>query len=196
MTGRFSCLIAMCGLLLACGGRYLASPAGDDGDGAMSHGGSDTSPAGKTSGGAGQGGANPLGGAGGVGGGSECPCDPIGCPPGYEAVPTPASCCPQCQIAPGACDRQREEHRTFSSQVRAKYGTLGCRTSADCSVYYESNGCASSCGYPLPIAAIAEVDALLDQHAQVTCDAACPPIPVPPCPATVVVCKDNRCTSP
>jgi len=198
MTARYGCLIATCGLLLGCGGRYLDGPAGDDRDGATSHGGSDSSRAGKASGGAGQGsqgGANPLGGAGAGRGGRECPCDPIDCPPGYEAVPTPTSCCPQCQVAPRTCETQREEHRAFSSQLLAKYGTLTCQTSADCSLYYEINGCSSSCGYPLATAIIAEVDSLLAQHAQATCDAGCPPIPLPPCPGTVVVCKDNRCTS-
>jgi hypothetical protein len=200
MMARFRCLIATCSLLVACGGRYLSGPAGDDGDGATSHGGSDSSRAGKASGGAGQGGqggTNPLGGAvSATGGGTECPCDPIGCPPGYEAVPTPTSCCPQCQVTLGTCDMQREEHRMFSGQVLVTYGTISCQTSADCSVYYETNACSSSCGHPLAAAVIAEVDALLDRHAQATCDAACPPIPVPPCPETVVVCKDNRCTSP
>jgi hypothetical protein len=194
MMARFPWLLVASSWALACGGRYLEGPEAGAGGAAAA------SAAGKTSaGGAGQsnqGGARPVAGASAAGGatgtGGAC-CQPIGCPSGYETVPDSKGCGCHCEIQPETCQAQRTTHRTFSSQVFAKYGTIGCQTGADCTAYYENNVCASSCGTPLATAVVKEVDALLNQHAEMTCDAACPPIPIPPCPPTIVVCSNGRC---
>lgn len=118
---------------------------------------------------------------GGFGQGGECACDPVACAPGYIEVPSPGSCCFHCEPDPLDCRTQRQRYLTMRTQMIEKYSTIGCSKNSDCTYYYEKNACGAQCGVPMALSVVQELSSYLDALAQMTCNAACPPSPTPPC---------------
>ncbi|MDF3064867.1 MAG: hypothetical protein K0R38_468 [Polyangiaceae bacterium] len=213
--GRWSAwVVVSLGWALACGGRLER---GDDGDESLggsrtAQGGAPTGQGGSvqaqsgsasragspSAGGVGTAGTLGVGGAtgaGGVGTGGGCACDPIACPPGYISVPSPSGCCTECQIDYQSCELQRENYTYYRKAVLFKYAPYECKTSSDCTNYYDKNECQLySCGEVLDAASWAAVDAELNAFARMNCNPACPPPPVPPCvPPPIPTCFKGTC---
>lgn len=198
-------------LVFACGGRFQQTAGGDDddtggtsgsqgGSGNDNSGGTGTNRAGSASaaGSISAGGATAAGGAISVGGstaaGGVCGCPAIACASGYKPVLNPDGCCFHCEPLGPSCDVQHQNYATFREQLLDKYSTLGCMSDMDCTTYYDKTQCGASCGTPLPIAALKEVDAALNSFAQMTCTGNCPPLPIPACaPSPAPACVMSRC---
>jgi len=129
-------------------------------------------------------------------GGSGCACDAIGCAPPYRLVQNADGCCYHCELDFMACQQAQNEYRQFRTQIEDKYGSFGCNTAADCTLFWDKNECgAASCGVPMPIAAVMQLTQNLNSYAAASCSFACPRQPEPPCdPAPgSPVCIMNRC---
>jgi len=200
-------IVATVLVVASCGGRYLEAgdTSYDVAGGPNATGGSASQAGGKSGTGgskAGRAGAGSVGGTtastggtaggkAGASGGGGCACDPIGCAPGYRRVPNADGCCYHCEKDDSMCDVARQDYAQFRAAVVAKYNSLGCRIDSECTVYYDSNACGSSCGVPVPAAFLQEVDSILTGYT--TCND-CPPVPIPPCePPALPRCVANRC---
>jgi hypothetical protein len=123
--------------------------------------------------------------------GPACGCPGIACAPGSQPIYPPDQCCPICSDT--NCDEQRRSYYGFRDQVVEKYNSLGCMQDSDCTIVYESNACASSCGTPMPWFYEKDFVVVLNEYAASTC-AACPPPPLQPCPAPPPpACVAGRC---
>lgn len=135
------------------------------------------------------GGAIPI--AGTVSAGGGCACPGIACGSGSHLEVLPGQCCPTC--VQDSCEAQLKGYQALRQQLLEKYSTLGCMTHSDCTVYYEKNDCAVSCGVPMPIAAIGNLDSNLQSYAQSSCSPSCMR-PVPPCvPPAMPFCIRGLC---
>jgi hypothetical protein len=208
MQRRISWLLVPLCWALACGGRFVQTPGGDDDDdtstgqggsvpsqagsvgrsGATSVGGKATGIGGKASGG-------PVGTSGStaVGGAPTCACDPILCPSGYQTVPDANGCCYHCELDLKACALQRQAYLEFRQQLLSKY-SYGCMVASDCATYYDKNSCgATSCGIAVATANYKNLVSNLDSYAQMACSPACPPAPEPPCDPSPPECYKGYC---
>src|ERR1041384_4695768 len=104
---------------VSCGGRYLEpGEANYDVAGTTSASAGSSSQSGKGnvgSSGKGSGGAAATGGKGGASSGSSsvgggCACGPVGCGPGYVAVPSPGECCLHCELDLAKCNQGRQDY--------------------------------------------------------------------------------------
>ncbi len=130
----------------------------------------------------------------------HCECNPmlcpgIGCASGSHLETRPGECCPGC--APDQdqdqCGKQQAVYQDFKKQLVEKYSSYGCKTSNDCTVYYEKNQCGVGCGIVISSAAFNNLDSNLQSFAQQNCSPQCMR-PIPPCEAPAgPFCFNGRC---
>lgn len=162
---------------LACGGRYERTVKGDDAPSAGTAGGHI--------------------GEEGDGSSPACACDPIACaPPFFRAVPEVAGCCYHCELDLTQCVHASKDYGQQRQQLLNKYNRKGCRTDADCGVFYNQQQCGvATCGLPLLKSAFDAVDQELNSYAQSNCSPDCPgpaDLPCPP-PLPLARCAMNHC---
>jgi hypothetical protein len=90
------CVAIALGVNVGCGGTTVHDGGHENGGDATDSGAGGAN-GGRAGGDAGHGGGVGPGGGRGTGGTIECPCDPIGCPPGSREVSVPGQCCPSCE---------------------------------------------------------------------------------------------------
>ena len=191
------------GWVLACGGRFEQTIAGDD----QPEGGT-TSAAGTTSmsGGrsTGKAGSNSRAGSPSVGGttaaagnvgtgasGGACLCIDLDCAPPFRSV-SDSGCCSHCELDLMACATIGRDYEIYRDQVLQKYQTSGCLSDSDCTLLFDGSCRTVSCGVPLLSSQLDAVTQMLESYAQANCSDACPP--PPPCGfMRVPRCVMNRC---
>jgi hypothetical protein len=118
-------------------------------------------------------------------------CPPIACGSGSHLETLPGECCATC--VKDDCAEQRKAYRELRAQLLEKYGSLGCMTDADCTVYYEKNACEVGCGVVVPGAAIGYLEMNLPSAAAHLCTPDCAPQPLPCEPPAAPLCEKGRC---
>jgi hypothetical protein len=136
---------------------------------------------------------------------SCCPvCRPLNCATVDCAQPrcdanshleTPTGqCCPICAPGPDpACAKGQQSYASLRKSLVEKYQSAGCMTDADCTLVFENNACAASCGIAVSGALAMNLISNLDSAAQ-SC-ATCPPPPLPPCARFVALCSNGQCVA-
>jgi hypothetical protein len=136
--------------------------------------------------------------------GACCPsCEPIPCsgacaiftcPSGTHLEKNPAECCPKCVPDPiDTCRKGQQAYAELRKQLIDKYNSIGCRTSRDCTIVYESNRCAPSCGTAFPVTYAESAQQNLRMSAESNC-ATCPLMGTPPCAPSSAYCVNGACT--
>jgi hypothetical protein len=124
-------------------------------------------------------------------------CTDPGCKEGEHLETIPGDCCPTCAAdPPDACATGQEIYANLKDALIEKYGSSGCKNSSECTIVYEYNACASTCGVPLPSSTAQSYSDNLNNYA-----AGCETCPQPPpilCPAAAAACLNGKCviTSP
>jgi len=80
------------------------------------------------------------------------------------------------------------------AQLYDKYSSQGCLIDSDCTIAPENNLCVNRCGVPLAKSMLGNWISNSTSFAQSSC-AACPKMPIPPCPPTKVACVMNHCVA-
>jgi hypothetical protein len=126
---------------------------------------------------------------------STTQCAPIDCPTGsHPEIPT-GQCCATCVMGfSQACNTAQAQYSTNRQALLEKYGEPACKQDSDCRLVYEGNACVSNCGEALPVVTAGSFEMNISSEAA-ACDAACPPIPKPPCVQQVAVCSNGMCTA-
>jgi hypothetical protein len=125
---------------------------------------------------------------------SDCnlvPCPNIACASGFHLEVVPGACCPTC-IA-DRCAEQYANYRVIRDQLIEKYQSLQCAVNSDCTLYYEANTCSTSCGIPVPIQTLPDLEANLSSAAAQTCSRECAPVIAPCEPPSEPLCIRGRC---
>lgn len=167
------------------------------------------------------GGVSTTAGTGAVGTGGSCACPDFDCGPGFFPVPNPDGCCFHCEpfgmpcpgiaCGPGShlehlpgqmcptcvadsCLEQRNSYEAFKSQLLEKYSSIGCMVHEDCTMWWEKNQCAVSCGIPIPVSALNNLESNLQSYAQQTCSPMCQ-VDLQPCETGggTPECVSGRC---
>jgi len=125
-----------------------------------------------------------------------CPndCEEPACKEGQHAETIAGDCCPTCvDDPPDACETGQEIYDDLKDALLEKYGSTGCKNSSECTIVYEANACAATCGVALPTSTAESYSSNLDNYAA-GCET-CDPPSVPPCPAAVAACVNGKCVA-
>jgi hypothetical protein len=123
------------------------------------------------------------------------PCAKPICPAGTHAEVPTGQCCPVCVNGFSQdCNTAESQYSTQRQAYLEKYGSTPCKQDTDCRLVFEQNSCVSNCGEALPVSTAGLFESNIASLAM-ACNAACPPIPSPPCVPQVAVCSNGSCTT-
>lgn len=125
-----------------------------------------------------------------------CPsdCEEPACKEGQHVETLPGDCCPTCVAdPPDACETGQELYADMKEALLEKYGSSSCKNSSECTIVYELNACAATCGVALPASTAESYTSNLDHYAA-GCETCDPPWPAP-CPASVAACLNGKCVA-
>lgn len=135
-------------------------------------------------------------GFGGTGGtvttGCDTGCPDVDCTRGQHLETLPGACCPSCLPGPSReCATGQESYTLLRNQLLDKYGSLGCKTDADCALVTEDNACMAICNIALPSSTVMNYVANLNSYAS-GC-ASCDSPTRSPCQKASAACMNGEC---
>jgi hypothetical protein len=126
---------------------------------------------------------------------SAVTCPLIDCPPGTHAETPTNQCCPACVTGfSKACNDAMTTYNGQRMIMLDKYGSAGCNIDSDCMFFTEHNACVTNCGEALPVSTYGSWDQNIQGLAD-SCNAVCPPKPLPSCAHFVAVCSNGKCVA-
>lgn len=121
-------------------------------------------------------------------------CTDQDCPSGSQMEQRAGECCPGC-VKDGAvpCAEARQQYQQLRAQLIVTYEGQSCLQETECTMLWEHNRCASTCGTPAGLDARDVFDEELSAFAEQMCTSCPAPIPAP-CPMPPPLsCIDGNC---
>lgn len=121
-------------------------------------------------------------------------CTEQDCQSGSHAEQLAGECCPVCVMDDAVpCAQAQKLYQDFRAQLLASYEGQSCLQETECTTFWESNRCASTCGTPVGLDARDSFDEELSAFAEQTCTSCPAPTPIP-CPMHPALrCVDGNC---